>query len=116
MGLRTSIVELCRWLKDQWVAEVPDDLAICEFECRESECSVDGRANCVRRIFQTAKAPGPLRHSADDLLYSLERGEFNPRSTQPLRGRRHFTCATVLETSAPGAVAVAVQAPLQRGK
>ena len=65
MWLRTSIVELCRWLKDQWVAEVPDDLAICEFECRESECSFDGWANCVRRLAQAPKGPGPLRPSAD---------------------------------------------------
>ena len=55
MGLRTSIIELCRWLKAQWVAEVPDDLAICEFECRKSECSFDGWANCVRRISQTPR-------------------------------------------------------------
>jgi len=52
VGLRTSIIELCRWLKAQWVADVPDDLAICEFECRESKCSFDGWANCVRRISQ----------------------------------------------------------------
>ena len=65
MRLRTSIIELCRGLKAQWVAEVPDDLAICEFECRKSECSFDGWANCVRRISKTHKGPGPLRHSAD---------------------------------------------------
>ena len=45
VGLRTSIIELCRWSKAQWVAAVPDDLAICEFECRKSECSFDGWAN-----------------------------------------------------------------------
>jgi hypothetical protein len=65
VGLRTSVIELCRRLKAQWVAEVPDDLAICEFECRKSECSLDGWANCVRRISGTPKGPGALRHSAD---------------------------------------------------
>jgi hypothetical protein len=114
VGLRTSIIELCRWLKAQWIAEVPDELALCEFECRKSECSFDGWANCVRRISQTPKGPGPLRHSADGLLHSLERGEFNPRSIQPLRGRRHFTYPTALERSAPGAVTVDVQAPRRR--
>jgi hypothetical protein len=116
VGLRTSIIELCRWLKAQWVAEVPDDLAICEFECRKSQCSFDGWANCVRRISQTPKGLGPLRHSADGLLHSLQRGEFRPRSIQPLRCRRHFTYATALERSAPGAVTVDVQAPQRRGK
>jgi hypothetical protein len=55
VGLRTSIIELCSWLKEQWVAEVPDDLAICEFECRKSKCSFDGWANCVRRMSQTPR-------------------------------------------------------------
>ncbi len=65
MEFRTSIRELCRWLKAQWVAEVPDDLAICEFECRETECSFDGWANCWRRISETPKGPGRQRHSAN---------------------------------------------------
>ena len=81
MGLRTSIIELGRWLKAQLIAEVPDDLAICEFECRESECCFDGWANCVRRISHMREVPVPLRHSADGLVFSLQRGEFSPRST-----------------------------------
>ncbi len=114
--LRTAIIELCRWLKAQWIAEVPDNLAICEFECRKSECSFDGWANCVRRFSQTPKGPGPLRDSAEGLLHSLERGEFNSCSIQPVRGRRHFIYAAALERSAPGAVTANVQAPRRRGK
>ena len=39
MRLPASTIELCRGLKRQWVAEVPADIAICEFECRKRYCS-----------------------------------------------------------------------------
>ena len=66
MRLPASIIELCRWLKRQWVAEVPADIAICEFECRKSYCSSDDWAKCVRRISETPSELMPLRHSAGD--------------------------------------------------
>jgi len=27
-----------QWLKDQWIREVPEDLALCEFDCRKAQC------------------------------------------------------------------------------
>ena len=39
-----------RWLKDQLVEEVPDELARCEFGCRRSECRMGEWASCERRI------------------------------------------------------------------
>ena len=39
--LPVLVNELCHWLRDQIVAEVPADLAVCEFECRKTECFSD---------------------------------------------------------------------------
>lgn len=32
------------------VAEVPDDIAICEFECGKTECQVGDWLHCERRL------------------------------------------------------------------
>ena len=63
MGLRTSMNKLWHWLKTQWIEEVPDHLAICEFECRKSQCSSDDWARCVRRASNPPKKLVSLRHS-----------------------------------------------------
>ena len=42
--------ELCDWLRNQIVAEVPADLAVCEFECRNTECRSEEWICCERRI------------------------------------------------------------------
>ena len=49
--------ELCDWLRNQIVAEVPADLAVCEFECRKTECSSDEWTCCERRISRGAGEP-----------------------------------------------------------
>jgi len=72
VALRTSIVEFSHWLKAQWVAEVPEDLAICEFECRKSQCSSDDWARCVRRVCNTPKSLMLLRRSVDDVNQSRD--------------------------------------------
>ena len=64
---RSSLVKICHWFKAQWVAEVPDDLAICEFDCRKSQCSFDDWSRCTLRISNTPKEFVPLRRLADDL-------------------------------------------------
>jgi hypothetical protein len=38
-----------RW-KDFVVQDVPDDLAVCEFDCRTLHCSQSEWASCERRI------------------------------------------------------------------
>jgi len=67
VALRNSIIEFSHWLKAQWVAEVPEDLAICEFECRKSQCSFDNWAQCVRRVSNTRKELVHLRQSVADI-------------------------------------------------
>jgi len=52
--LPVLVGELCHWLRKQIVAEVPADLAVCEFECRKTECSSDEWICCERRISRAA--------------------------------------------------------------
>ncbi len=50
------------WLKDQWVREVPPDLALCEFDCRKLQCMEGEWASCERRLSHAngELMPGPL--------------------------------------------------------
>jgi hypothetical protein len=52
--LRISRSELSYWVKEQSGAEVPENLALCEFDCRKSQCSWDAWVNCERRISRAA--------------------------------------------------------------
>lgn len=38
------------WIKDQWVREVPDEIAVCEFDCRKNQCLEGEWLSCERRI------------------------------------------------------------------
>ena len=64
--LRNSISELTHWLRAQWVTEVPEDLAICEFECPASQCSWDDWAQCVHRVSNTREQLVRLGQSVGD--------------------------------------------------
>lgn len=41
--------KLRNWVKIS-VAKVPDDIAVCEFECRTNECRLLDWAHCERRL------------------------------------------------------------------
>jgi len=49
--------ERWQWLKGPWIGEVPEDDALCEFDCRKNQCRHDEWASCERRI---SKAAGEL--------------------------------------------------------
>lgn len=38
-----------QWLL-KFVPEVPDDIAVCEFDCRKTECLMGHWAHCERRL------------------------------------------------------------------
>ena len=46
-----------RWLKSQIATDVPEEAAVCEFECRKPECAQGEFDQCERR---QNKAPGEL--------------------------------------------------------
>lgn len=48
------------WINDQIVSDVPDELAICEFDCRESECSSSKWESCQRRVSKNTALLGHI--------------------------------------------------------
>jgi hypothetical protein len=46
------------WLKNQWISDVPQNIAVCEFDCREDHCAQGDWSSCERRLSQAA---GELR-------------------------------------------------------
>ncbi len=50
-------LKLWQWVRDQVVQSVPEDSALCEFDCRKEQCAMDEWATCERRI---TKAAGEL--------------------------------------------------------
>jgi hypothetical protein len=43
--------KLIHWVKVS-IAKVPEEIAICEFDCREKECRLQDWARCERRLHQ----------------------------------------------------------------
>jgi hypothetical protein len=46
-----------QWIKDQVIREVSEEDAICEFDCRKQQCTLDRWEACERRL---AKGAGEL--------------------------------------------------------
>jgi hypothetical protein len=71
--VRNALSRLGHWAKAQIVSEVPEDLAICEFDCRESQCSSSNWMTCERRISKTAGELGPAviqpKHRDSEMLH-----------------------------------------------
>ncbi len=57
--LRNALSDFGHLVNDQIVSEVPEDLAICEFDCRESQCSSSKWVSCERRISAAARKSRP---------------------------------------------------------
>ena len=53
------IRNLWRWLQDQMVQDVPDSLAVCEFDCRSASCRRGEWERCEHRLGDSAAG---LRH------------------------------------------------------
>jgi hypothetical protein len=49
-----------RWLRNQFIQEVPEDSALCEFDCRKGQCRMEEWETCDRRL---TKAAGELMPS-----------------------------------------------------
>jgi curli biogenesis system outer membrane secretion channel CsgG len=43
-----------QWVKDQIVQEVPDDIAVCEYDCRKPQCVMGEWETCDRRLLKAA--------------------------------------------------------------
>ncbi len=55
--IKASLTRLWQWVKDQIVQEVPEDIEVCEFDCRKKQCVTGEWESCDRRLH---KAEGEL--------------------------------------------------------
>lgn len=46
---KSRLIRLSRWLASHVVQDVPADLEVCEFDCREPACPREGCAACTRQ-------------------------------------------------------------------
>jgi hypothetical protein len=45
-----TLTRVWQWFKDQWIREVPEEFALCEFDCRKLQCFEGEWATCDRRL------------------------------------------------------------------
>jgi len=48
-----------RFLMSQLIQDVPDSIAVCEFNCRETDCSAERWASCERRLLHASRERVP---------------------------------------------------------
>jgi hypothetical protein len=54
-----------QWFRAQFVQEVPEESALCEFDCRKGQCTLEEWNSCERRL---SKAAGELMPSPRSAL------------------------------------------------
>lgn len=66
MALRANnvLARWWRWIKGQIIGSVPDDIALCEFSCGKSQCTLGEWATCERRIHRAAGELMPIEAPA----------------------------------------------------
>lgn len=58
---RKRFERLRQRIRDQFIQTVPEEIALCEFDCRKASCSAEQWRMCERRI---RKAKGELAPAA----------------------------------------------------
>jgi hypothetical protein len=49
------------WLAQELIQDVPEDVALCEFDCRKPQCTYSEWSNCERRLKKADGELMPLR-------------------------------------------------------
>lgn len=68
---KTLHARIWQWIKDQIVQPVPEQDALCEYDCRKGQCSEGEWADCDRRL-----------HKAAGELYPESRSPTSPTTPQ----------------------------------
>ena len=45
-----QVTGFSRWVIDQIIQDIPEDCAVCEFDCRKTQCTQDQWMLCSRRL------------------------------------------------------------------
>jgi hypothetical protein len=78
------IVRLGRWLRSEAVQVVPEDIAVCEFECRKTTCSSAEWNECRRRLEMTPSGARPSAADQTTTAVSPRRGVAGPALRLPI--------------------------------
>jgi len=54
-------LRLWQWIKNQVIQPAPDDITICEFDCRKQQCALGEWQSCDRRLTKAAGELMPQR-------------------------------------------------------
>ena len=57
---KKPIVRAWRWIVSQIVQEVPEDIMVCEYDCRKSQCTITEAEGCNLRLQKGAGRLSPL--------------------------------------------------------
>lgn len=56
LPVRTSVLRVRNWIREQVVQEVPEEIALCAFDCRKGDCTHSEWEACARRRSHAAGA------------------------------------------------------------
>ena len=75
MNAKQAMRKAKRWLKGQIVQEVPEDVALCEFDCRKGQCRMGEWESCERRLedLQDLRRWKTRESDSDQLTLSKDR-------------------------------------------
>jgi hypothetical protein len=58
-----ALTRLRQWIREQAIQDVPADIALCEFDCRKGQCSLNEWQTCQRRLTGAAGELSPRAES-----------------------------------------------------
>lgn len=58
---KAALIRLGQRVKSEVVRDVPEDIALCEFDCRRMRCTIGQWATCERRLQKCAGELKPPR-------------------------------------------------------
>jgi hypothetical protein len=56
------MISLWQWIKDEIVQDVPEEIALCEFDCNKAQCTQEQWLACSRRLAHAARKATPARN------------------------------------------------------
>jgi hypothetical protein len=62
----TKRIGFVQWLLDHFIQDVPEDQALCEFDCRKQQCLRGEWQQCERRLNQAQGELMPLTQTPDE--------------------------------------------------
>ena len=57
------MLPIWQWIKREFIQDIPDDIALCEYDCRKQECTNEEWLTCERRVIRAeSELRAPAKH------------------------------------------------------